>query len=121
MQIFSTNGSATSSCRNRYERRGVSKREWMKWILEARNKANKNSNIKSAWSATGLESFDPATVLKKLRRYKPCTSRPTTPKEQSNEPPFQPTITPHVTIQQGTLTLELPIDKIDELKQWISK
>ena len=29
--------------------------------------------------------------------------------------------TPHIQIQQGSHTIELPIDKIDEAKEWIDK
>jgi hypothetical protein len=34
--------------RNRYEGKNVSKREWIKWILEARKMANKEFNRKAA-------------------------------------------------------------------------
>ncbi len=90
----------------------------MQWILRARLKANSESNIQSAWSATGLIPFNPNRVLSLLKEKKEYTSRPTTPEEQSNQPP---PATPHVRIQQGTLPIDLPIGKTDEPKQWIDK
>ncbi len=53
-------------------------------------------------------------LLSLLKEKKEYTSQPTTPEEQSNQPP---PATPHIRIQQGTLPINLPINKTDEPKQ----
>ena len=45
----------------------VSKREYTEWILQARQKANSESNILSAFKKTGLVPFDPDLVLRELK------------------------------------------------------
>ena len=45
----------------------VSKQEYTEWILEARKKANSESNILSAFKKTGLILFNPDLVLQRLK------------------------------------------------------
>jgi hypothetical protein len=52
---------------NKYEGMNVIKREWIKWILLIRAKANTKSNIRSAWIVTELISFDFNKILKILK------------------------------------------------------
>jgi hypothetical protein len=95
--------------------------------IEARLQANSESNIRSAWAAAGLIPFDPNRVLsqllkkKKKKKKKKYVDRLITSEEQilSNQSVLIPT--PRVQIQQGSHTIELPIDKIDEAKEWIDK
>jgi hypothetical protein len=61
--------------RNRYKGKNMSKRKWMKWILEARKMANKKSNKKAVWEAIGLTFFDSNLVFKKLKYVKVFISR----------------------------------------------
>jgi len=49
------------------------------------------------------------------------TSRPTTPQEQSTEPVSTLIVIPRVTIQQGSVSIQLPIRKAEEAKQWVDK
>ncbi len=107
--------------RSRYEGRGVSKREWMKWILKAREKANKESNRKVAWAAIGLAPFDPDSVFIKLKKVKLFISRPTTSQEQFDQTPPKSIITSFVRVQQGIHVIDLPIGKAQETKKWIDK
>jgi hypothetical protein len=71
--------------KNRYKGKNVSKREWMKWILEARKMANKKSNRKAAWEDIELTFFDFNLVLKKLKYDKIFISQFITSQEQSNQ------------------------------------
>jgi hypothetical protein len=52
---------------------------------------------------------------------KPYTSRPTTPEQQSPESAPASSITPRVIFQDGSVTIELPIRKAEEAKQWVDK
>jgi hypothetical protein len=57
---------------SKWKGEGVTKREWIQWIQKARVKANTQSNIASAWGATGLVPFNPDRVLRKLQKPKVC-------------------------------------------------
>jgi hypothetical protein len=48
------------------------------------------------------------------------TSRPTTPQEPTESAPA-PIVTPRVTFQQGSVTIDLPIRKAEEAKEWVDK
>ena len=106
---------------SRYNGIGVSKREWVEWIQEAWVQATSDSNIQSAWAATGLVPFNPDRVLLQLKQVKRYTARPTTQEQPSQILPQTPPQTPLVTIQKGSKAIELPIGKTEEVKQWVDK
>jgi hypothetical protein len=85
--------------KSRYEERGVSKREWVNWILEARKIANKKSNRKAVWEAIELISFNPNSVFKKLKHVKIFISRFIISQEQSNQSFSESVFTPLVRVQ----------------------
>ena len=60
--------------------------------------------------------FNPNKILDQLKIVKKYTNRPVTPKEQSNPLPPTPIITPRIRIQQGTVTIDLPIDQAEKTK-----
>jgi hypothetical protein len=56
---------------SRFDGVKVSQREYLKWILEARQTANTTENILSAWRESGLAPFNPNVVLlEKLKKLK---------------------------------------------------
>jgi hypothetical protein len=106
---------------NGHDGKDVSKHEWMQWILKSRVQANSESNIQSAWAGAGLVPFDPNKILSQLKEVKVYTSRSIMPEEQSNRLSTSLVITPRFRIQHGILTIELPITKTHEIKQWIDQ
>jgi len=56
-----------------------------------------------------------------LKIIKIYISRPIISQEQSSEPIPAFIVIPRVTIQQGSIIIELPIKKAEEAKQWVDK
>jgi hypothetical protein len=112
---------------NRYDGRGVTQREYIDWIQQARDKACSKKNIESAFAATGLIPFNPNRVLSKLKEKKEY-DRPRTPPEAPSEAPSkappappQPTITPFCRIQQGTMALDVPVNSVSDAEALIDR
>jgi hypothetical protein len=56
----------------KYGGKGITKREWITWIQLAREKANIQANVTSAWAVTRLIPFNPNRVLSNLKNVKVC-------------------------------------------------
>jgi hypothetical protein len=56
----------------KYGGKGITKREWITWIQLAREKANIQANVTSAWATTGLVPFNPNRGLNNLKNVKIC-------------------------------------------------
>ena len=73
----------------------INKRDFLTIVQEARKESISSKNIESAWKTTGLISYNPGTVLKKLeskakKKYSPIkTHLMTTPERQSQFPILQ--------------------------------
>jgi hypothetical protein len=95
---------------NRYDGRGVTQREYVDWIQQARDKACTEKNILSSFAAVGLFPFNPDRVLEKLRTKKSYT-QPNTPPEppQARAASNEPIVAPFYQVKQGTSTIDIPI------------
>ena len=84
---------------SRFDKVKVSQREYLKWILEARQIANTTENILSAWRESGLAPFNPNVVL--LEKLKKLKQKAYTPD-------------PHLQSTLPTASLEIDSQPIDE-------
>ena len=106
---------------SKYNGIGVIKREYMRWILLARQKINTRSNILIAFLACGLAPFNPDRVLKIFKKVVLYTNRPITPPDQITLAERPPIITPVLQIRHGSVIIQLPIGKFEEAKQFVDK
>jgi hypothetical protein len=113
-----------------WNREGVTQREYIEWILKARDKANTESNILSAWKKSGLIPFDPNIVLDKLKKPKKYTSNDEPPPPPPLAKPIETLlecenrpVTPYamVSIIVGTKTIRFPVDDSTYLDYMIGK
>jgi hypothetical protein len=104
---------------SRYNGRGVTQREYIDWIQQAREKACTKANISSAFTATGLIPFNPNRVLGQLK-VKKDYDRPITPPDYPQQAPPQLITTPDQ-IQQGTITLQIAGKDAEALIDQITK
>ena len=76
----------------RFTMYNINKVDFLTIVQKARKEGISSKNIESAWRATGLIPYNPATVIKNLkpkRKQAPVTALVTTPERQSSILPFQ--------------------------------
>jgi len=96
-----------------YNKQRMSKCEYIKWMLLARDKTNSRRNIVSSFRKCGIVPFKPNHVLRQLKKTKLYTDIPIIWPSISDRPKtLTNRIASSITVKDGTHIMHFPIEDV---------